>query len=196
MPARKPAGLSKRHSTKAERKAKTAAESAMTPKAELPAKPPAALTGHTVAAKLWKQTINMYGDLDAQIVSMLDQDLLIDYCLIVEQLGEMDQLRTDAMKSWERAETTIKKKAKIADGKEFVRMLMALNHAFDEITKLDARVDIKRKLLLQLRQSLYLTPRSRAGVAPAEKPPEKPKSDMEKLLDEDEVEVKPPRSKK
>jgi hypothetical protein len=50
---------------------------------------------------------------------------------------------------------------------------------------MDARLDGKRKLLHSIAQSLYLTPRSRAGVAPPEKEPEKPKSEMDELLDND-----------
>jgi hypothetical protein len=41
------------------------------------------------------------------------------------------------------------------------------------VVKVDGRVDRKRALLLQLRQSLYLTPRSRAGVMPKSKSEEK-----------------------
>lgn len=197
MPASKPAGLNTRKDTKAARARRKAAESAVTPKRTLSAHPPAALTGHRPAAALWKEMIALYGELDAQIVSMLDMGLLVDYCLIMEQLAEMDALRVAAMKAWARAETRARKMLKVASAKEAYQLQNSLNHAFDEITKLDARVDIKRKLLLTLRQSLYLTPRSRAGVAPAEKPPEKPKSAMEKMLDgDDEVTVNPPRNKK
>ena len=46
----------------------------------------------------------------------------------------------------------------------------------------DARLDGKRKLLHDLEKSLYLTPRSRAGVEPPTKEPDVPKSEMEGLL--------------
>jgi phage terminase small subunit len=49
---------------------------------------------------------------------------------------------------------------------------------------MDARLDGKRKLLHTLSQSLYLTPRSRAGVAPEQKEPEHDDDPMDKLLNE------------
>lgn len=46
--------------------------------------------------------------------------------------------------------------------------------AFDMVLKTDARVDNKKKLLHQLGQSLYTTPRSRAGTVPVQKPEAEP----------------------
>jgi hypothetical protein len=54
----------------------------------------------------------------------------------------------------------------------------------DALIKLDARVDRKRAHLHKLRESLYLTPRARAGVAPAAAQAEEPPDEMEQLLGE------------
>jgi hypothetical protein len=130
--------------------------------------------------------IRMYGELEAQIVSLLDQDMLTDYCLLVEQVQEMDKLRKNAMKSWTKAQAVFDRKIRKSafEPKEMANLQDAINATFDDIIKLDARTDRKRSLLLTLRQSLYLTPRSRAGVAPQEKPPEKPKSKMAAIIDD------------
>ena len=63
--------------------------------------------------------------------------------------------------------------------------LMQANALIQRFQGMDARLDGKRKLIFSLAQSLYLTPRSRAGVAPEEKDGEEPQSDMDKLLDEE-----------
>lgn len=57
--------------------------------------------------------------------------------------------------------------------------------AFEAVVKLDGRADRKRDLLFKLRQSLYLTPRARAGAAP-DKKEEEPKvvDPLEALLDD------------
>lgn len=52
------------------------------------------------------------------------------------------------------------------------------------LNRLDARADRKRALLLQWRQSLYLTPRARAGAVAARKQPEQPVDELERLLNE------------
>ena len=49
---------------------------------------------------------------------------------------------------------------------------------------IDARLDGKRKLEHTLAQSLYLTPRARAGVAPADRKPPEPANEMAALLEE------------
>jgi cobalamin-dependent methionine synthase I len=185
MPARKPADLVIRAETKAARKERRDGEAAMQPKRQLPKQAPAALKGHVAARRLGEKMIRLYGELDAQIVSLLDQDMLTDYCLLVEQAQELDQMRKSAMRAWRAAQKAFDRlsRKKIANAKEFAKLLTAINSTFDDVVKLDARADRKRSLLLALRQSLYLTPRSRAGVNPPEKQPEKPKSKLGALID-------------
>ena len=67
---------------------------------------------------------------------------------------------------------------------EAVALTSKVIGAFDTVTKLDSRADLKRDLMFKLRQSLYMTPRARAGVAPTSKEPEEPPSELEQLLDD------------
>ena len=191
MPAKKPVGLNVRHDTLAEAEARTSAESAMTPRRRLPESEPAALKKHPVAAREWRRLISMYNELDAEIVSRLDMGMLLDYCMLLEQTEELDELRKASVDGWRSAQQILgafqerqndDPDAESIDIKTWIKAQEAVNWAYDKVIKIDGRVDRKRALLLQLRQSLYLTPRSRAGVAPAEKPKEEPEDDMTKLL--------------
>ena len=185
MPAKKPASLNKRHDLKAVRKKRTDGEAALQPKNPLLLKPPARLKEYRGAGALWRRMIEMYRGLDAAIVSRMDQDMLVSYCILDVQEAEMDNLSAAAVKNYIKAQEILDRIAKKddVDPKLLIKWQDSVNWCLGNIVKLDARVDRKRALLHVLRQSLYLTPRSRAGVAPAEKAPEKPKGDMEKLLD-------------
>jgi hypothetical protein len=160
--------------------------------------------------------IRAYSSMDAAIVSGLDLDLLVDYCLLMEQVGEIDLMRQTTYRMWLEIgaahDQAIRKAKEAADaakaaiktaretGEEpperglgslaevtlweerAVNLALKAVDAFDAVVKLDARTDAKRKTLLAWRQSLYLTPRARAGVAPSEKPKEEPLDPMEQLL--------------
>jgi hypothetical protein len=112
--------------------------------------------------------VGVYLGLAAEIVSTLDLDQLADYCLLIGQVAELDRLRAATLASWER----MAQEGKAEQAGELL----------DLILKIDARSDRKRSLLNQLRQSLYLTPRSRAGTAPKPKPAEPELDDLEKYL--------------
>lgn len=170
---------------KADRQKRAAGEAALQPKDLLKVKPPARLTGHAVASALWRQMIRMYGGLAAEIVSRMDQDMLVEYCILCEESIELEKLRTAAMKHYDRMKKALTRREKDdeLDPKVLIKLSDSVNWSLNEIVKVDARADRKRALLHVLRQSLYLTPRSRAGVAPPEKPPEEPKSEMEKILE-------------
>lgn len=189
MPAKKPAGLNVRHDALADAKARVDAESALVPRRKLPMSEPVALKGHPVAAREWRRLIALYNGIEAEIVSRLDIGMLLDYCMLIEQMDEMDALRAASVKGWRTAQEILDALSPDAGGggeidiKAWAKAQEAVNWAYDKIIKIDGRVDRKRALLLQLRQSLYLTPRSRAGVAPAEKPKEEPKDEMEALLE-------------
>ena len=218
MPARKPQSLNRRHNTKAENQARVSNEESLTPEIGLPMAAPARLKRHPVASTAWRRMMRMYADLDAVVVTALDQDILIDYCILLEQLGELDLMRKTTYTMWlelglahdqaikkaKDAEKAAKEaiKAAKADGagmpQEGVGSLMeaaaweeravALASkslcAWEAVIKLDSRTDRKRDLLLKIRQSLYLTPRARAGAAPSKKEQEEPKSELESLLDD------------
>ena len=184
MPAKKPQGLITRHQLTADRKQRTEAEATLQPKEALQLKPPTRLDGHAIASALWKRMIRMYSGLAAAIVSGLDQDMLVDYCLLDEQCVEMDRLRLEAMKNYLKAQRVLdRREADNVDPKVLIKLLDSINWSLGMIVKLDGRVDRKRALLHTLRQSLYLTPRSRAGVTPPEKEPEEPPSEMDKILE-------------
>lgn len=162
----------------------------MTPKRRLPESEPASLTAYPIAAREWRRLIRMYNSLDAEIVSRLDMGMLLDYCMLLEQMTELDKLRAAAVEEWNTAKAIMDAFRKRVeqnpeveiDLKTFTKAAEAVNWAFDKIVKVDGRVDRKRALLLQLRQSLYLTPRSRAGVNPPDKPEPEPDDDMTALL--------------
>jgi len=190
MPARKPSALIERHETADEKAARVASETAMTPKKKLSESVPAALSNNQIAAREWRKLIRLYNSIDADIVSKLDMGMLLDYCMLVEQMVELDELRKAAVDGWRAAQRVLEAIQRRInenpdadiDLKGFAKAQEAVNWAYDKIIKVDGRVDRKRALLLQLRQSLYLTPRSRAGVAPADKPKEEPEDEMTMLL--------------
>ena len=202
MPARKPQGLKTRHDTKAEIETRVANEEAMTPDRELPMKEPARLKDHPAAAEVWRRLMRGWNEIEAKVVTRMDLDLLVDYCILMEQVGELDLMRKTTYQQWLElgvAHDQAKKKAKETEKavKELIKagvnppktgsgsldevgrwqekaieMASRCLDAFEAVVKLDGRVDRKRALLLQWRQSLYLTPRARAGAAPDRK--EKP----------------------
>ena len=184
MPARKPKDLNSRAETKAASTRRADGESAITPRLPFPVAPPPQLTGD-VARRTWIEIVTIYHMLDARIVSLLDIGLLLDYCTASQQLTEIDDLRSVAMTNYGQAQKILDKatKEKGMDIKILANLTTTVNWSFDNILKLDSRVDNKRKMLHTMRQSLYLTPRSRAGFIPEEKPPKKPQSDMARIID-------------
>lgn len=186
MPATKPKTLSKRHNTAAERKAKTAAESAVTPRTGLTLKHPDELKGHKTAIATWKRTVGLYAEVEGTIATAFDRDLLVKYCLLEEELLELAAMRKEIKQEYAtqlKAARRFRPTSK--EIKDYVNMWNMVNGLFQRFQGMDARLDGKRKLLHVLSQSLYLTPRARAGVPPPEKPLEKKKSKMAALLDED-----------
>lgn len=187
----------------------------MRPGKGLPVDEPSRLAGHPMAAKAWRRMVRLFNELQGEIVTRLDTDLLIDYCILIEQVGELDQMRKASYQTWlaagvasDRAKTKAQKAQADAEresrlakeaGEEIpmglfdqvaeleeraVELASKAVDAFEAVVKLDSRVDRKRALLLQLRQSLYLTPRARAGAAPATKEPEEEPDELERLLAE------------
>lgn len=190
MPARKPSSLNTRHDPPADRAARADAEAAMTPRTAIGTKPPAELTGHKRAISVWKHTLGLYGETEAKIICAFDQGILVDYCLLVEQLVELDELRAQTLATHAAMLKSLKEltaKMKKKDAKTVLAEQMAITEKLEmimgQIIKLDGRIDRKRALIHTLRQSLYLTPRSRAGVTPAERE-EEIKTEMDKLLEE------------
>lgn len=184
MPARKPASLRKRHDTKEERSARESAESALTPKTQLSIEPPDDLKGHAHARATWKRIVSLYYETQGTIITAFDTDVLVKYCLAEEELIELFALRKTVAKMWEtHTKVLAKLKPDNKNLKSYFGALAAANALLQRYQGIDARLDGKRKMIFALAQSLYLTPRSRAGVAPAEKPEEEPQDEMSRLLD-------------
>ena len=187
MPKSKPSILSKRHNTKADRAARTASESALTPITELTNAIPPILRGreHAKAKRTWKRIIGLYHEVEGIIATAFDQDRVIEYCLLMEEVDELALDRRHAKREWKN-KLAQANRIKLTDDNadQWVKIWGVVNALNQKFLSLDARLDGKRKHLHKLSQDLYLTPRSRAGVAPPVKEPEKPKSEMEKLLDE------------
>jgi phage terminase small subunit len=184
MPARKPAGLRNRAETKAETAERIANEASMEPERGLSVQAPARLKDHQVAQTTWRRMMRTYGQLKATVVTRMDLDLLVDYCLLMEQISEMDELRKSSIDIWQMLDK--QRKVLMASNQVDDAVLIAAKEAdtFEMIVKLDSRADRKRSLLMQWRQSLYLTPRARSAAVPAKKEkPEEP-DDLEKLLDD------------
>jgi hypothetical protein len=183
MPARKPSALITRNDTKGEREIRMKGESAMSPKTKLTTKPPARLKGHKIASELWKRLLSLYAVVDGEIVNAFDEDILVSYCLLIEEEKEFDGIFIRVTKHidfLQRMMVRLKKNRSLSakDIKKFQRLI---DRARDSLIQLDARRDSKRKLSILLAQALYLTPRSRWGVAPPEKVNE-PETEMDKLL--------------
>lgn len=156
----------------------------MRPSRVLPANPPATLRGRKEAEAVWRRLMRVYGELEGEIVTRLDIDLLVDYCLLAEQVSELDAMRKTAVQVFDQLNEFRKQQA--AEGK-LVESIMAgskIQDAFESILKLDGRVDRKRDLMHKLRQSLYLTPRARAGTAPKGKEKEQEPDPLEQFLNE------------
>lgn len=181
MPARKPLTLITRDETLDAKRRRRDAESAMTPRTTLTLKPPPALKGHKPAADVWRRVVGLYAEVDGTIVTSFDHDLLIKYCLLEEECDWLAGIRKSIEKQYDGANVKLAK-AKPDNIDAYYKALGQLNALLTRLQGFDARLDGKRKLLHSLAQSLYLTPRSRAGVAPPTKEPETPKSEMESLL--------------
>jgi hypothetical protein len=100
MPAKKPQGLNRRHNTKAENADRVAREDSVTPEVGLPMSAPARLKEHAVAAGVWRRLMRLYSSLEAVVVTALDQDQLIDYCLLMETAVEVLLMRKTTYRMW------------------------------------------------------------------------------------------------
>lgn len=183
MPARKPASLNTRHDLPADKAARVDAESAITPRTVLPEKPPAALTGRKRAIEAWKWLVKLNGEIDRPLATAWDVDLLVKYCLLEEEVIELAALRKEVKHDYdEQVKAARRFKPNAKQIKDYVNMWNVVNALFQRFQGMDARLDGKRKLLHAMAQSMYLTPRARAGVPPPEKEPEPPKTGMEEFL--------------
>lgn len=192
MPARKPAGLIERHETAAEVAERAQKEDALRPSRALP-QDPARLKAYPVARATWRAIMREYNDIEGVIVTRLDYDHLIDYCMLHQHLAEIDMMRNTAYRIWLELSKVHDELANQDKADDAVVMAIKVVDAYDAVRQLDTRSERKRALIKQWRESLYLTPRARAGTAPKEKEKEVPPDDMEQLLDEVETFMNEPR---
>jgi hypothetical protein len=184
MPARKLNLLNKRSLTKDNIAARIEAESSTTPRTLLTLKPPQELKGHKKAESVWKWAIGLYSEIDGTIATAFDEPTLIDVCMLKEEIPELVILRATQLKDYEARLRAINKIKAIPENEKILEgMWKVVNGSYQNFKSTCARLDSKRKLLHLLGQSLYLTPRSRAGVPVPEKPKAEEKSAMDNLLD-------------
>ena len=185
MPAPKPPSLIVRDETKKKKGQRAGAEEALTPTTQISKTAPAVLKDHAHAQATWRRLLGLYLEVKGTIVTSFDADLLVKYCLAEEELGELYSVRQQVKKLWDRHVKVLDKfdgDIESKDLKWYYNALAQANALLGKYKDFDARLDGKRKMIVTMAQSLYLTPRSRAGVAPPEKPNEEPDSPMEKAL--------------
>jgi phage terminase small subunit len=181
MPAAKPVTLHTRHATKPETELRAAQEEALTGGTKLPAMP-ARLKDHPIAQATWRRLKREYDRVEAVVVTRLDLDLMIDYCMLEEQKAEIDEMRRAAYNSMQVLAKELELLRKNGTIEEAAKVASRVIDATDEVVQLDTRADRKRDLLMKLRQALYLTPKARAGAAPKTKVEEPPEDPFEQLL--------------
>ena len=184
MPARKPRSLIVRHETAAEQAERAARELSVRPERTLPSSPPAQLKDRFIAKAAWRYLMRRFGETQGEIVTGFDLHLLTNFCMAVEQLAQLNVMRDKAYEAWLQLAAGHKRLSEIGQVDDAVIMAIKVVGAFDAVVKLDSRIDRKADLIHKMGQSLYLTPRSRAGVAPTKKEPESPPDELEQLMDE------------
>jgi len=195
MPAKKPADLVVRHETLEEKNQRISAEIANKTGRNLPASAPKELKGHTYARESWRRLMREFESLKAERVDSQDRDLLIAYCLTLEEEQDLLTMRAAALADWkDRREDVLMHRRHMVDYKEneddswdvlakqLVQIVNKVQLAYKTVLDIDARLDRKRLSLLGYQQQMYLTPRSRAGVVPERADEEDQLDEMEKLL--------------
>lgn len=184
MPAKKPVDLQTRHATKSEKLDRVESEESMRSERPVPKDPPAQLKKNPIAMATWRRLIREYSRVEAVIVSRLDIDLLIDYCVLTSQLDEIDRLRSTAIEVWTMLNKQRVECIEKAQMDQALSLADKISKLFETILKLDGRTDRKRDMLVKIRQSMYMTPRARAGTAPKVKATPPPEDPFETYLDE------------
>jgi len=184
MPARKPAGLITRDETKEDKRVRVEAEAAMTPCTPLSKNPPASLKRNKGAQAVWRRVVGLYNETAGKIATAFDENLLVKYCLAEVELLTLEAIRDELFTEWKRIGKQVKPMKPTAGTlRDYLNLLTQYNALIGRYQGMDGRIDNKRKMLVDMEQALYLTPRSRAGVEPPLKELEKPKDSMEKLLE-------------
>ena len=194
MPAKKPADLVVRHETLEEKNQRISAEIANKTGRNLPSSAPKELKGHTFARESWRRLMREFESLKAERVDSQDRDLLIAYCLTLEEEQDLLVMRSAALADWkDRREDVLMHRKHMAGydregetwdvlAKQLLQIVNKVQLAYKTVLDIDARLDRKRSSLREYQQQMYLTPRSRAGVVPERAEEEDQLDEMEKLL--------------
>jgi hypothetical protein len=198
MPARKPAALQKGHDTNAEKNLRLGSE-AKARTSPVSRTAPRELNGLEIARKTWRGLVSDFQRAEGMELDKLDRHVLIDLCLAEEELSDLMKMRMVAFAQWEAntdditssratVNALVKRKAEdveLTDARRVALGYLKKNQElYKTILSLDARIDAKKKLKFIFYQSMYLTPRSRAGANPEVKEDEskKPVSGMAALF--------------
>ena len=194
MPAKKPADLVVRHETLEEKNQRISAEIANKTGRNLPSSAPKELKGHPFARESWRRLMREFESLKAERVDSQDRDMLIAYCLTLEEEQDLLVMRSAALADWkDRREDVLMHRKHMADydregetwdvlAKQLLQIVNKVQLAYKTVLDIDARLDRKRSSLREYQQQMYLTPRSRAGVVPERAEEEDQLDEMEKLL--------------
>lgn len=161
MAAPKPSDLIVRNETEEEKNRRISRENANKTNVRLPKSAPKELKGHPFAQAAWRRLMRDFGELKAERVDSQDFDMMVSYCLALEEEDDLVKMRAEALQ-------------KLKDGEDDATVKSVLD--------IDARLDRKRSLLSQYQQQMYMTPRSRAGVVSELAEVEEEEDDMEAFL--------------
>lgn len=188
MPAHKPNSLNKRKDSKQDRAARVDLESMVTPATELTITPPAELKGRKIACSEWVRVLTLQAETQAAkdgspIITAFDERGLIIFCKMVEEERTLETKLSKLDKAQDELYSKANKIKPNKDNfKDFVSMWAQFNGLTSNFKGMSARLDAHRSSMHEIAKSMYLTPSSRAGVAPTKKEPEAPLSEMEKVL--------------
>lgn len=149
----------------------------MLPTDELPLGAPPELKLYPVAAAKWVELMKLYTQMEADIVSALDRDLLIDYCMMTEYVKHLDRLYAVAAMVL----NTLEQKAKRTK-KDPETLASNIGYVSEKMIDINARMERQRMALQKLREALYLSPKARAGYNPQRKPAPPAPDEMDEIL--------------
>jgi phage terminase small subunit len=183
MPARKPLSLNVRKDSKKNQQARRFAEQQAAP-LEISQVPPPELRGHKVAQNLWKRIIHQQNSSMVKLLTASDEEALMDYCRLYEATAEIEQRMNGIGKDAAKLSKEISRMKPTAEtARAYADLWKQKNGADSNWRSYSARLDSHLAHLRDSRRSLYREPRARAGAVIEAKEPEKPKSEMEKILD-------------
>src|SRR5260221_717802 len=170
MAASKPTSLNKRSEAKDIIAAKRDTEIANMPKTHISCKPPLSLRINQIASAVWERIISLQNETQtaqngSPIITAFDEDLLMDYCKMISEAEELQENRQD-LREAVKTLTKAANKLKIKDNgyEYFLEVWAQVNKLNSNFRGMDARLDTKRAHIKKAAESLYLKPRSRAGV--------------------------------